>query len=469
MSAFDSEISRISKLLIDGDRADADTVFARRQAYAVTLSCGDDVASSYTLQLAVLTAAAIANRCFPGAVRAAISPALAAAPLLIWPWLGLTVGQAVAEIPGPCVVATDKAPAARVLIFGNAPMTKGALRVTFDGWIAKVGPAHSVSRLRERELFPVAGVLAASLALSELFASFAEISLEATRRPIGLSLWRPDLEIDHPDALGIPVTHLPQGFCVLGLGHLGNAYLWSLATLPYRAPTDVEFVLFDFDRVVKDNIETGVIFATEFINRFKAHACDDWLGRHKFQQTRLVERRFDATFRRQDDEPALALCGFDSNPARRDLLSAGFLRTIESGLGGTANNFDTISFHTLPNPRKVEELWPDLSKEEADKIAVEQERIARDNPGYQKLGHDACGRRDLAGKSVAVPFVGTTAASLVVAEAVKLLHDGPAYHDIKISLGHPAKRSTRRNGSYTAQDTAGLTFVEATTLGSGDK
>jgi hypothetical protein len=468
MSAFDSEISRISKLLIDGDQADADAVLARRQAYAVTLNCGDDVASSYTLQLAVLTAAAIASRCFPGAVRTAISPTLANAPLLIWPWLGLTFDQAVTGILGSCIEVNDQTPTPRALIFGDAPMTKGALRVTFDGWIAKSGPADSVSRLPEREYFSVVGILAASLALSELFASFAEINLEATRRQVGMSLWRPDLDIERPEALGTPVAHLPQSFYVLGLGHLGNAYLWSIATLPYLKPEDLQLVLLDFDIVVKDNVETGVIFAAEFINRFKAHACDDWLVRHGFQRARLIERRFDATFRRQDDEPALALCGFDSNPARRDLLNAGFLRTIESGLGGTANNFDTISFHTLPNPRKVEELWPDLSKEEAEKIAAEQERVARDNPGYQKLGRDTCGRRDLAGKSVAVPFVGTAAASLVIAEAVKLLHDGPAYHGIKVSLGDPAKRSTCRNGSYTAQDTAGLTFVEKRSVISTD-
>jgi hypothetical protein len=72
----------------------------------------------------------------------------------------------------------------------------GALRVTFDGRIAKVGPAREVPRLPEREYFSAAGILAASLAMSELFLAFAGISLGATRRTAGLSLWRPDLEID---------------------------------------------------------------------------------------------------------------------------------------------------------------------------------------------------------------------------------------------------------------------------------
>jgi hypothetical protein len=460
MDAPDTGLSRISKLLIDRNAASAETALARRQAYGITLYCGADVATSYTLQLAVLTAARIATRCFPGAVRLAPTPALAQAPLLIWPWLLRTFGDALVEIVGPAALTDSGAAPARTLIFGNAPSVRGALRVTFDGWIAKVGPAGEVPRLAEREYFPVVGILAASLALSEAFLSFAGISLEATRRTIGLSLWRPDLEIGDAEALGPPVEYLPGAVWVLGLGHLGNAYLWSSATLPYEDPKLVEFALFDFDKVEKDNIETGVLLTAGDLDLFKAHACDAWLRRHRFC-TRLVERRFDATFRLQQEEAALALCGFDSNPSRRDLPHARFGRVIDCGLGGMASNFDTISLHTLPHPRAPEDLWPDLSAEEAMKLAAYHERMARENPGYRELGGDECGRRDLAGKSIAVPFVGTAAASFVVAEAVRLLHDGPGYFDIRLGLGNPLKRVTRRGANYTAQDAAGMAFVRA--------
>ena len=50
---------------------------------------------------------------------------------------------------------------------------------------------------------------------------------------------------------------------------------------------------------------------------------------------------------------------------------------------------------------------------------------------------------------------------ILIAETVRLLHDGPAYFDIKLGLGNPGKRLTRRGGNYTAQDAAGLTFVRA--------
>ena len=149
-------------------------------------------------------------------------------------------------------------------------------------------------RLPEREYFSAAGILAVSLALSELCLSFAEINIEATRRSVGISLGGRIWISSSTEALGIPVKHLPRDLWVLELGHLGNACLWSLATLPYEDPQAVEFALFDFDNVEKDSVETGIIFTMDLLRRFKTRACDIWLDRHGFQ-TRSVERRFDAT------------------------------------------------------------------------------------------------------------------------------------------------------------------------------
>jgi hypothetical protein len=462
MSNSDLQLSRISKLFVDRDQANVETALARRKGYSLTVLCGEDVAASYTLQLAVLTAAGIATRCFPGAVQISLRPKTAEAPLLLWPSLKLTFGAALRDLAGhdnliDCGAYQD---VPHALIFGDAPPVKNALRVTFDGWIAKVGPARDMPRLPEREYFSAAGILAAALALSELFLSFADISVEATRRVVGLSLWRPDLNIDDPVALGLLVEYLPKNLWVLGLGHLGNAYLWSLGTLPYQDSSEVEFILNDFDRVEPENIETGIIFTSANKGILKTRACCAWLEQRGFQ-TRLIERRFDAAFRRDNKEPGLALCGFDSNPARRDLATAQFLRVIDSGLGGMSSNFDTISFHTLPNARAPAELWPDLSADDQRKRVEQRERVARENPGYSRLAKDECGRFDLVDKSVAVPFVGTAAASLVIAEAVRLLHDGPAYTDIKLSMGVPNKCIAHMKGNYSAQDTNGLRFVDS--------
>jgi hypothetical protein len=222
-------------------------------------------------------------------------------------------------------------------------------------------------------------------------------------------LWRPDLPASDSRAIGLPVEFLPRDFWTLGLGHLGNGYLWAAATLPYVDPSKVRLFLNDYDQVEDDNVETSLLLNVNDIGRYKTRACATWLERRGFR-TRLVERPFDENFRRRGDEPGLALCGFDSNPARRDLGTASFLRVVDSGLGGTSNNFDTISLHTFPNPRPPSELWPDYSPEEISRRQARQERMARENAAYTGMNEDECGRYDLAGKSIAVPFVGVTAA-----------------------------------------------------------
>jgi hypothetical protein len=464
MNTPDIRISRISKLLVDRDETALEAAFERRHQFIVTLRCGDDLAQSYTLQLAVLSAANIAIRCFPGAVRIALGQKLAGAPLLLWPSLNQTLGLALVSIIGPGgIIAEGGETPDNAVVFGNAAPPQRAMRVTFDGWIAKVGPAAMVARLPEREYCPLAGILAGAFAISELFFAFAAVSTEARRRTLALSLWRPELPVCDPSALGIPLQFLPREFWTLGLGHLGNGYLWAAATLPYVDPAATKFFLNDFDTVEHDNVETSLLLNDGLIGECKTRACAGWLEMRGFR-TRLLERAFDGNFRRREDEPGLALCGFDSNPARRDLATARFLRIVESGLGGTPNNFDTICLHTFPNPRPAAELWPDPPESEAAKRIREQERVARENVAYARMGGDECGRYDLAGKSIAVPFVGTMAATLVVAETLRLFHGGAAYTDIKLAMSALNARAARTSSRYRDQDAAGIRYCLAKPL-----
>ena len=472
MTTAECGISRIDKLFVDRDRTDAATAHARREAFTIAICCGDDLERSYTLQLAALTAASLAARCFPRAVRIVLSAKLQGARLLVWPSLSLTIRDAFTQLLGAPAIVTTVPTRSSAIVLGDAPAAPKALRITFDGWIAKVGPADRTERLQERQYCSVAGVLGAAIAVSEAFLSFAEICIAAGRRVVALSLWRPDADPSDPAALGVPVEYLPGSLWLLGLGHLGNAYLWVLASLPYADPKTALFYLNDYDRVERDNLETGVLFRAEDVPGLKTRVCNAWLEARGFR-TRIIERPFDQHFRcRKEDpakEPQMALCGFDSNPVRRDLATADFLRVIESGLGNSASNFDTLSMHTLPNPRPADKLWPDLPKEELEKRAKEQERLARENPAYAGLGTDECGRYELAGKSIAVPFVGATAASFVIAEALRLFHDGPAYTDLKFSLATPGKCAVVSAGTYSASDFAALEYATAAELPLGGR
>jgi len=461
MEMTNNRLSRISKLFLDRDNITVDLALAQRKSFQIGLQCGGDVARSRTLQLAILTAASLAARCFPEAATAILEPAVADAPNLVWPSLGESFGQTLAVLLGSERLASHSSftsRTARIVTFGNGPAAPHALRATFDGWTAKVAPAAVTPALPQREFCSLSGVLVGAISVAELFLSFAELNIAAGRRSVELSLWRPDLTITDPLALGPPVEYLPKALWALGLGHLGNSYLWSVASLPYPTGNTGTIYLNDFDKVETDNWETGIIFSRDDVDHLKTRVCSRWLEARGFV-TRCIERPFDSNFRRRTDESALAFSGFDSNEVRRDLVTAQFGRVMDSGLGGTKDNFDTIGFHAWPNSRSPEELWPVQTADERENERKLHERIARENPSYSVIGGDPCGRALLAGKSVAVPFVGAVASTLVVAETLRLLHGGPAYTDMKLSLSDLSQRFARTNGSYSASDLPGIDAI----------
>jgi hypothetical protein len=181
----------------------------------------------------------------------------------------------------------------------------------------------------------------------------------------------------------------------------------------------------DAGTVEPENWETRIIFSPEDIGLLKTRVCSNRLEARGLE-TRCIERPFDSNFRWRRDEPSLSFSGFDSNEVRRDLATSQFARVMDSGLGSTKDNFDTIGFHVLPNRRPAEELWLVQNADEQENERKHHERIARENPGYSVIGGDPCGRALLAGKSVAVPFGAAVASTLVVAETLRLLHRGPA-------------------------------------------
>ena len=96
-------------------------------------------------------------------------------------------------------------PDAPILLFGDIPpnaacVARHVRRLDCEG---RSGRSRELP-LPQREYCSLSGVLAGALAIAEFSVSFAEISVEATRRTVGLSLWRPDLDIDDPAAFGIP-------------------------------------------------------------------------------------------------------------------------------------------------------------------------------------------------------------------------------------------------------------------------
>lgn len=396
----------------------------RRMGRGVRIVIGDDVASTPYLQLVLLTAVNLGVKCF-GRATVHAKADIWLAPALTRVTLAKTLAEAIITLGGaPEPVTGCEEPH---LILGSAPATATSLRVTFDGWAAAVGPAVELQRMAERPYCAPACIAAAALGVGELFAAFAGINLLAGRQVVRISL----CDAADASAVGEPVPEVPAAIGVFGLGHLGQAYLWGLAALPYSTAKDIGFWLCDDDAVEEPNIETGALLQGIDVDRLKTRVASKWLEDRSFK-TRLLERRVDASFRRTEAEPVIALSGFDDNQPRRWLAEGGFERIFDSGLGGEAHNFDTVAFRTWPNPRSAEALWPLETDEERAAREARRRRLIAANQAYLDLADDECGRLSLAGKAVAVPFVGALAASVVIAEMLKCVNGLKSYSELKV-------------------------------------
>lgn len=377
-------------------------------------------------QAALLTGVTLARRVFLGGVS--VSGDLdvpLAVPLPLWQRLGDAV-RALGVTPEGIASGTP------LISITRQPQQKGArfhVRTAFAGWRGGIIPAHAEVVLDSRSVMALSPMLAAALAVNEAYLFVRGESGDSGRRNQGLSLWRPGPAASwlREENDGPALQYLPARLWLIGLGHLGQAYLWGLSLLPYRQPGDLEIVLQDVDKITVSSESTSILSDPSIVGEKKTRAMAGWAGKRGFN-TRIYERLFDGSFRRQDDEPSIALCGLDNALGRQALDQVGFDFVVEAGLGRDYRNFQTMRIHTLPGKRSAAEIWNSGQDQEA----------TEDRAAYQAMLEsgqlDQCGITLLAGKAVGAPFVGSVAACLVLAEVLRLLHGDRVHELIDLDL-----------------------------------
>ena len=412
--------------------------------YRLQIHIGDDVATSPTLQAALLTAVNTGRRCFLGGVTVIGNTGV---DLLI-PWRRCrTLNEAILDLQGKISDVFDNS-SPQILIGGTdstIPLNEFAVRATFDGWRGGVVPMEDNIRLGERQQFTPAGVLAGSLAVSEAFQFVRGRNALAGHRSVGLSLWQPDSKavwLDEKDS-GPALEILSSRLWLIGLGHLGQAYLWTLGFLPYADASEVSLVLHDFDTLVAANDSTSPLTNKEIVGRKKTRAIADWCEERGFR-TSIVERPFAPNFKIDGDDPRVALCGVDNEAARAALEDVGFVRIIEAGLGKGAEEYLAFQLHSFPAGKTARQIWGGSG------AAVPDAAPALEKHAYQALaaeGLDKCGLTLLANRSVGASFVGTFTSTLIVAELLRITMGERGYEVIDGTL-----RSLENRNVFVAQN-----------------
>jgi hypothetical protein len=436
------QLHRLVKLALDTGEAhsleEAERLFA---GYRLAIEVGRDVAGSPTLHAAILTAVNTARRSFLGGVQVSGNVEM---PLRV-PWGGCrTLAEAVVDLQG-CVVRSINPELPRIVIGDGQAGTEDrrfAVRATFDGWAGGVVPLDDGLRLPEQQECVPAGVLAGSLAVSEAFQFVRGDNAAAGRRDVGLSLWRPEPEVSWLAAgdRGPELERLPSKLWVIGLGHLGQAYLWTLGFLQYADPHDVELVLQDYDTLAPANDSTSLLTSTCLLGEKKTRAMARWCEARGFR-TAIQERRFAANFRVAHDEPSVALCGVDNALARAALEDVGFGRVVEAGLGAGPQEYVAFQVHSFPATRAARARWGMADTAPATEALLDQ-------PAYRALseaGIDECGLTTLAGRTVGAPFVGAATAAIVVAELLRMGLGEHRYEAIDGSLRSLGRRQAVRS------------------------
>ena len=317
--------------------------------------------------------------------------------------------------------------ASQTIFFGHTPVVQDAnsCRADCDGWRGAVSDFdHLVAfEYGKTDDFALGGVLAGGLAVHRCFLKAANISARSLEKPLGLSLWSPGGDWQKPAASSPLLCNLPNRFWMLGLGHLGQAFLWNLALLPFPKRQEIEFLLQDFDVVEIANFGTGLLCTPESVDRKKARHCAAWLERMGFS-TVVTERKYTEHDRWNEDEPGIALCGFDRARPRSFLGKTGFGMVLECGLGDSLMDFDTIHTHVFPHSQSSpESLWGNVP-DRAPKIR--EEDVALFSEGHQPCGQLAI---DTAGKAVSTSFVGAIAGAIVVGELLRRFNGGPRFEE----------------------------------------
>ena len=355
---------------------------------------------------------------------------------------GRRLSELVEDLGGTVVDALDSGHPTLVLGRPAEPVGCTVLYPTWHGWSA--GVVLSADDRRDDHGLEIAAIAAASLGVSEAF-QYLTGPPGPGRRDVGVSLWNPEVDWRSDDAVGPIVSRLPSNLWLLGLGHLGQGHAWSIGWLNYADPASVLVALLDDDIVEGGNDATGMLLRPSDEGSPKTRVVARELERIGIR-TRLVERRFDAHFAVQDQEPVLALAGFD-RPEPRRLLGGPFKRVIDAGLGIGSREYLSIVIHTFPSTLDPADVFrskgtPTDGLTEDQEVVVER-LIAQGVPE----GTARCGVTAVAGIAIAAAFVGTFAGTLVLADVLRSLHGGTALCAIRCDLRTPTNLRSAPNAA----------------------
>lgn len=396
--ALDLEIARSARILVDEEGITFDEAQSRLRSLTLEVVVGDDARSS-AAHAAILTAISVGRRTFVGGVRitgARDIPLNSALPLQ-----GTTLNEAAAAVGA---TDFDGSPSYGIVVgTPNVLEDKRFIGTWWHGW--KAGTSEVGCHESDSGTNPLVGIVAGALAVGK---AFEAIRGRCEEKSAEIDLWPANSE----EVPKFEEVFLPGALWLIGLGNLGQAFLWALSALPYRDPAEVSVVLQDRDKIKPENWSTSVLVVSEKYGELKTRVAESWALNKGFG-VRRVDRFLRADDRLHNDDPRIALSGVDRIDIRRQMAAVGFECIVDAGLGRTAAEFDRYRVTLFDENRLIDRHFADQKDAFPDDNVPEGE-------AYKKLEEEIgrCGAVEIAGASVAAPYVSAIAASIAVSRAI---------------------------------------------------
>ena len=419
------KLSRITKPLTDSQGIEFILAEQRLASVYIAIVADEISRTSIAGQAALLMALATSRKVFNHVVLVSSKDIGLRRPIP-----GANTLISAAHILGVDVSQEIPATTTHTIIFDASQSGHGFIvRCWWDRWCAGVLPKWDTRPLGE-DWNPLAGSFAGALAIREIFAQILGSRVNNPRTSV-ISIWEPWKKAEDAES-GPTNIFIPKNLWIVGLGHLGQGFLWNLGMLPAHGE---KLVLQDYQYAGIENEATGLLTTHTCIGMRKTRVAARWIEQFGWK-TELIERKITSETKISPDDPSLVISGLDNPRPRLDVLNAGFAYMIDSGVGHGPVDFESSQIRVFAKGDAPS--WshgiPNRGRESLMEKAP-YKTIAKSNP---------CGAFQLADASVAVPFVGAAIGALAVTQALRLAAMLEAPSLIQIELSAPDFSSANR-------------------------
>jgi len=381
-------LNRTAKLALDdGSSATLEDAIKRFESFQVQIIVGANVASSRALQAALLTLFNAAPRTFLGGVSVAGNTDLKFD--LAW-----YKGQSLTQVlPLFNCSLKNNSPDMPTIVVGEyvGPIGLFCIFLSCDGDKFIVGPDKS-SQPQDESSIQV-GVAAAGVALNEVFHHVYFKRALAGQRNIISSL--PSFGKCHR------LSDVHDDAWFIGLGHLGQAVLWILGLSGTQSDKKIRLRLQDNDHISLSSLSTCLLSSSGDVGKLKVDVVGGKLSQLGFACEAIANKLI------LDEMPEITklqtcIVAVDNISLRRGIDKLPVERVVEAGIGDGISGFTKTQLHVFPGLRTAADTWSNGDKKAAELVSI-------DAAAYQDIlrkTKDECGTTQLAGRSIATPFVG---------------------------------------------------------------